>query len=230
MVSILIPVWNGEQFVDRCFESIVSQTYADFEVIIVDDGSTDKTKDLLSQWKQRDGRFTYYLCEHKGIVGALNYGLDRCNGEFIARMDIDDEMVPDRLEKQLAYLSKHNEYDLIGGAMIDNVTGKMAYHIPQDGTLKYSLYHPQILHPGLMMRKSSLNRVNLRYIEGTDDYEDVVLFIEALIRGLKLRNTGDVAVIRHRHDKQVTREKPDIIYRQVRYLKDHYAEEYRKLV
>jgi glycosyltransferase involved in cell wall biosynthesis len=228
MVSILIPVWNGEQFVDRCFESIVSQTYADFEVIIVDDGSTDKTKDLLSQWKQRDGRFTYYLCEHKGIVGALNYGLDRCNGEFIARMDIDDEMVTDRLEKQLAYLANHPEYDFIGGAMINDSGGK-AFNVPQDGSLKRALFHPQMPHPSVMFKKASLDEYNLRYIEGTDDYEDVVLYIEALLRGMKYRNTGDVVMIRHRHENEVTVLKKDIIKRQLAYIKGHYPKEWKML-
>lgn len=84
-----MPVYNAADTVDEAIGSILKQTYRDFEFIIVDDGSTDATPDLIKNWAQKDDRIRPFFHKHKGIVSALNFGLQRVTGTYIARMDAD---------------------------------------------------------------------------------------------------------------------------------------------
>ena len=96
-ISVCMPVYNGEKFIKRCIDSVLSQEFSGtFEFIIVDDGSEDNTVDLIEEYK--DERIKLFKCEHKGIVDASNYGLERCVGKYIARMDADDVMLSNSLQ------------------------------------------------------------------------------------------------------------------------------------
>lgn len=97
-ISIVMPVWNGEEFLAEAVESILGQTFSDFELIVVDDGSTDGTLDLLHGY--RDPRLKIHQLSHSGIVVALNHGIANSQAAWIARQDADDFSFPDRLEKQ----------------------------------------------------------------------------------------------------------------------------------
>lgn len=107
MISVILPVYNSAPWIGRCVESILAQTFRDFELIIVDDGSTDETPLLLEQFARADQRTRLIREEHRGVTGAFNRGLEEARGEFIARMDADDEMLPQRLEKQIDFLGKN---------------------------------------------------------------------------------------------------------------------------
>ena len=113
-VSVLLPVYNGSEMLPACLESINNQSFGDFEIILVDDGSTDQTELVASAWAKKDPRLRYTRIEHGGIVAALNSGLRLCRGDYIARMDVDDLMLPHRLEKQLAHCKATPALDLIG--------------------------------------------------------------------------------------------------------------------
>ena len=89
---------------EETLESIQAQSCENFEVVAIDDGSEDGSGDLLLEWSRRDGRFRTLLSDHRGIVEAPNRGLALCRGAYVARMDADDRMHPERLEKQLAWL------------------------------------------------------------------------------------------------------------------------------
>lgn len=103
LVSVLMPVYNGEAFIDRSVDSILKQTFTDFEVVIVDDGSTDSTAQRLRDLAARDTRVRIVThTENRGLVASLNYGLTMCRGELVARLDADDEALPSRLEHQVA--------------------------------------------------------------------------------------------------------------------------------
>jgi glycosyltransferase involved in cell wall biosynthesis len=104
LVSVLLPVWNGEEYLDDALASIVGQTLEAQEVIVVDDGSTDGTPDLLRKWAKRDARIRVVTTEHRGIVDALERGRCEAGGKYLARMDADDSAETTRLEKQLALL------------------------------------------------------------------------------------------------------------------------------
>lgn len=108
-VSVLIPTWNREKYLGEAVESVLNQTYRDFEVVVVDDGSTDGTEDLV----RRFGRVRYVWQPHSGIPAARNRALAEARGEFVAWLDSDDLYVPDKLEKQVAYLDAHPECEIV---------------------------------------------------------------------------------------------------------------------
>ena len=109
-----MPVRNEASFLPGCLEDILSQTLTEIELVIVDDGSTDTTAELLKEASQRDSRIRVIHTKPKGIISALNTGLAVCQGQYIARMDADDRMDKTRLEKQLKLMKSNPELELIG--------------------------------------------------------------------------------------------------------------------
>lgn len=104
MVSIIIPVYNGEKYLSRCLGSIEKQTYQNFECIIVDDGSTDTTAQICEPYFKRDSRFIYYYKENAGVSSARNFGIDKSHGEYISFVDADDYIGELYLEKLISAL------------------------------------------------------------------------------------------------------------------------------
>jgi glycosyltransferase involved in cell wall biosynthesis len=116
-VTVLVPVYNQERFVGEAIESVLGQDFADFELLLVDDGSTDRTPEILREWAARDGRIRVVtLGGNRGIPGALNAGLQKARGELIARLDSDDLMTPGRLAAQLAVLESDPGVSLVSSA------------------------------------------------------------------------------------------------------------------
>lgn len=116
-VTVLIPVFNRERFVDEAIRSVLEQDFADFELLLVDDGSTDGTPEVLAAWTQRDARVVVVTSpKNQGIPAALNLGLEHARGTYIARLDSDDLMMPRRLAAQAAVLDAHPEVSLVSSA------------------------------------------------------------------------------------------------------------------
>jgi len=113
-VSILLPAYDCEATLSECLESVVRQTETRFECIVVDDGSRDGTLDVARRFERRDARFRVVATPHTGIVQTLNAGLPHCRGAFIARMDADDRMQPDRLALQKRALAERPDWDVVG--------------------------------------------------------------------------------------------------------------------
>ena len=109
-----MPVRNEAPLLQGCLEDILSQTLSEIEIVIVDDGSTDTTAEVLIEYSKRDPRIRIINTKHEGIISALNTGLDDCKGHYIARMDADDRMDKTRLAKQLELMRSNPELDLIG--------------------------------------------------------------------------------------------------------------------
>ncbi|MBU2514377.1 glycosyltransferase [bacterium] len=115
LISVLLPVYNAEQFLEKCLISIREQSYQSFEVIVVDDGSTDTSPKILANMAASDHRFKLYrFPENRGIVAALNFGLEQCSSRWIARIDADDRMHPQRLDLQLQHMLTHSNVDVLG--------------------------------------------------------------------------------------------------------------------
>ena len=114
LVSILMPVRDEARTLPECLEDIAAQTLPDWELVVVDDGSTDDSPALLKSWADRDLRIRIFTTPPQGIVPALNTGLAECQGRFIARMDADDHMRPERLERQVTFCEQHPDCGLIG--------------------------------------------------------------------------------------------------------------------
>ena len=128
IISVVMPVYNAESYLEEAIESVVSQTFKDFEFIIIDDGSSDNSLEIIKKFSKNDNRIFYISRENKGIIHSLNEGLNKSSGLYIARMDADDVSYPKRLEIQYNFMVE-NKLDICGGDYIS---------IGQDGLIKNS--------------------------------------------------------------------------------------------
>ncbi len=115
LISCLIPVYNGEKYLALALDSILNQTFQDFEIIVVDDGSTDKSHEILAAFAKKHSKIQVRRKENGGIVDALNHGLKFCTGKYIARMDCDDIAIEDRFETQISEFEKQKDAVAVGG-------------------------------------------------------------------------------------------------------------------
>lgn len=174
-----MPCFNSENFIEDAIESILNQTYENFEFFILDDGSTDRTTLKIQGFK--DSRIKL-LCENenKGIVYQLNKGIDLARGKYIARMDADDVSFPDRLQKQVDFLESpmNRNVDVLGtnAIKIGKEGGVIEFknYTPQQISFLLNFYCP-ILHPTVMIRKSIFDN-GLRYSEDYKYAEDLALW------------------------------------------------------
>ena len=117
LASIIVPCYNGEKFVDRCFDSILKQKYAHMEVIVVNDGSTDQSEQRVLAWNDRFRnagiRLAYVCQENKGLGGAINAGLKHVTGEYLSLIDIDDELLESAVSTRVAFLKSHPDIDVV---------------------------------------------------------------------------------------------------------------------
>ena len=115
-VSVIMPVYNGEKYLAEAIESILAQSFTDFELIVVDDGSTDDSAAKIQVYADRDSRIRFFkLPRNVGMADARNRGIDAATGEYIAQMDCDDVSIPWRLEKQVGFLQSHADIGVVGG-------------------------------------------------------------------------------------------------------------------
>lgn len=112
VVSVLMPTYNAEKYLKEAIDSILNQTFTDFEFLIIDDNSKDKTKKIIG--KYNDKRIKLIKGPQKGLAAALNCGIKKAQGKYIARMDADDISLPARFEKQVNYLEAHPEITVLG--------------------------------------------------------------------------------------------------------------------
>lgn len=185
LVSIVIPVHNGEKYIKESVDSCLEQTYKNIEIIVVDDKSEDSTLSIL---KNYGNRITVIPVEKQnGLGNVINIGIRKSKGKYIARMDADDIMYPIRIEKQVEYLEFHPNCVAIGGQIdiIDengNITGHREYAV-EDKDIKKNLFLFQpFAHPAVTLRKSALEEIGL-YPENMWKVEDVKLFLILSTKG-----------------------------------------------
>jgi glycosyltransferase involved in cell wall biosynthesis len=131
-VSVVTTVYNGEPYFDRAIPGILAQTFDDFEFILVDDGSTDRSLDKLRELADREPRVRVFAPGRLGAAAAYNYGVEQARGEYIARQDFDDRSYPDRLRLQVAFLDAHPEVGMVGGyyVLVDERRGERYVRMP----------------------------------------------------------------------------------------------------
>ncbi len=174
-VTVLMPVYNGEKYLAEAIESILTQTYTDFELLIINDGSRDRSVEIIQSYDDR--RIRLVNNEHNlGLVKTLNKGLDQALGKYIARMDQDDVSLPERLAEQVSYLDHHPKIGLCGTWIEVFGLGSYIEKYPTDhDTIKASLlFYNALAHPTVVMRKQMFEQYDLRYsIEylHAEDYE-----------------------------------------------------------
>jgi len=154
-----LPAHKEEHDIGRALESILAQTFTDWELIVIDDGSTDATTDLVRRYAEKDSRINLVCNETRlSLAWSLNKGIWLAKSDLIARVDADDIILPERLSKQYEYLQTHDEIDMLEtGAYLLDVTGQRVNSISLPQThaeLKRMLFHKiQFFHPSVMIRR-----------------------------------------------------------------------------
>jgi glycosyltransferase involved in cell wall biosynthesis len=178
LVSVVLPVYNCAHYVGQAIQSILDQTFTDFELIVIDDGSTDSTPNVLQQYA--DPRIRQSRQENIGLAATLNRGIELARGRYVARQDQDDISLPGRLAKQVAYLDSRPTCALLGTwAEIWREharTERVHRHPPENSILKFELlFNNPFVHSSVMLRKSALDRVGGYSTDSTrqppEDYE-----------------------------------------------------------
>ncbi len=158
-VSVVMSVHDGRPYLTQAVQSILGQTFEDFEFIIINDGSSDGSRAVLEQFAERDDRIRLLHQTNRGLTPSLNRGLELARGKYIARMDDDDVSRPARLEKQVRFLESNPGVGVLGvGAKVIGETGKLIGHwIPpkEHGRITWRLlFNACFTHPSVMMRRS----------------------------------------------------------------------------
>jgi glycosyltransferase involved in cell wall biosynthesis len=196
-VSILMLTCNRPQFLDRAIQSVINQSFADWELIVVQDGPNQQTVEAMEQWVDREPRIRYFHRESVGnIANACNYGLARARGEYVAILDDDDYWIAaDKLRKQAAFLSDHPDYAACGGGMTvidENENVQMSYLKPErdDEIRVRALLANPMAHSTTMFRRSLGEGIGY-YDESLAGYQDWDLWLRFGRLG-KLHNFPEV--------------------------------------
>ncbi len=210
-VSIITPVYNGESFINEAIQSVVRQTYTDWELIIINDSSTDTTEKIVSQWCQKDDRIKLIQnTNEKGLYGALNTGLSHAKGTYITRFDADDINEPTRLTEQVLFLDTNPHIAIVGGYYKTfgiNVP-KVRKHPTSPEILEWKfISNTYFCHPSTMFRSLVLNTV--------PEYPKVVCedfaFFSKIMHSYKGANIPKVLISYREHTTNYSITKRDLI-------------------
>lgn len=174
-ISVLMPAYNSGKYISAAVKSILNQTYTNFEFMIIDDGSTDETEQIIKGFE--DKRIKYKKVKHNGTSAALNYGIGLCKHEWIARIDADDLNTPQRLASQVQFLESHSEIDILSSwsvyftdpskilFLLNEPLGHIDIH-------KYLNIHNPINQSAMICRKSIFDKYKFNEsLNSNEDYE-----------------------------------------------------------
>lgn len=207
-VSVLMSAYNSEKYIAEAIESVLNQTFTDFEFIIINDGSTDKTPEIISEHAKQDKRIKFIdLKKNSGLIAALNKGLDLCQGEYIARMDSDDISLPTRFAKQVKYMDEHPECgacsswaEKFGPNIIKD---KILTYMPTVKLMDFVIYGDRVLNPASMIRKSILDEYNIKYNPDYKYAEDYAFWVQ-VCKHAEIHNLQEVLLNYRWHDDNVS--------------------------
>jgi len=190
MISVVMSVYNGESFVRRSVESILNQTYTDFELLIANDGSTDNTYSILSSLEENDNRVKIINQENIGLTKTLNKLILMARGQLIARQDADDWSDPKRLESQYKYLKENPDVILLGTNYFDVDTSERIGRVYSREYIEQNifLYNP-FVHSSVMFRKAKFEILG-GYDENLETNQDFDLWI-------RMCNYGGIDILPH---------------------------------
>ena len=190
LVSIVMPCWNVEETLGECIDSILAQDYAQWELIAVNDGSTDLTQHILQEYAQGDSRITIIDSPKVGIIEAPMLGIQQAQGKFLARMDADDVSYPERIRKQVSYLRDHPEIAFCG-TYVSHIglpagEGRQRYldwintFSDHRGIVHELFVECPIAHPTSMMRREAFEQIGGYADHGwAEDYDLIFRFVQA---------------------------------------------------
>lgn len=190
-ISVIMAVYNSEQFLEESIESILNQTFDNFELIIIYDKSTDNSKNIIDKYMKLDDRIILVNNENKiGVAAARNRGLEIARGDYIAIMDSDDISLPNRFEKQLSFLENNKNYFLIGSNAIRiDEKGNYLEEFKFEEDLSNIQNHNPIIHTSIMFRNNKI-----MYREKFHYAEDYDLYLRILSIRLEIRNINEILV------------------------------------
>lgn len=213
-VSVLLPCFNAAATLNEALDSLARQTLTDFEIIAVDDGSTDATLQILQARASMDARLRILSRSHEGIIAALNAGLIHCTAPYVARMDADDLACARRLEKQAAFLEAHAEFSVVSCRVAGFPSGQVrqgfAIYLEwlngllDDEDIRREIFIESPLpHPSLTFRREALQRLG-----GYQDHgwaEDYDLLLRFYLTGARFAKLPEVLLEWREHPKRLTR-------------------------
>lgn len=205
LVSVLMPVYNTAPYLREALDSMLSQTFTDFELIVLNDCSPDNAEEILDVYG--DPRIVRYKGEkNMGLSNVLNTGIGMARGKYIARMDSDDVSLPSRLQVQVDYLETHPEIDLVSvGMHLFGAKNEVWIRESHPEKVKINaMFHSPVLHASSLWRKDSFEKYALRFSQEMVPAEDYDLWTRALLNGLKLVNLPEVLYRYRIHDTQST--------------------------
>lgn len=208
-VSVLMPVYKtNEAYLRETIESILNQTYTDFEFLILDDCPSDSRESVVKSYK--DKRIKYLKNEKNlGITPSRNKLIDISQGEYLAVVDHDDISLPERFEKEVAYLDKHPECGVVGTNMMTIPYKKITHHPQENEDIKIALMrHCIISHTTSMIRKSILTDNNIRYEAEFSPSEDFGLWCR-LLKITDFHNLPDILVHYRKHATNTSKTQTD---------------------
>ncbi|WP_353851798.1 glycosyltransferase family 2 protein [Aeromonas piscicola] len=212
LISVVMPVYNCEDFVEEAVNSILSQTFKYFEIIIIDDGSTDNTREILQLLSRQDSRIRLYHQSNEGLVFSLNKAIKLARGSFIARMDADDISVTDRFERQIEFMNNHPDVYILGGwAKLFGEINEVWHHRQDDNFIKNLLMFRTsgFQHSSVLIRRTVFDKYE--YESQWPHIEDVALWCKiAANETWKFHNLRCILVHYRTHSKQVSE-----VYREI---------------
>ena len=206
-ISVILPIYNSISFIANAVESILAQTYQDFELILIDDCSTDGTIEILNKFV--DTRILLVKnTSNLGLVGSLNKGLTIASGEYIARMDHDDIAMPSRFDRQIKFLDKYPEISILGtGYRLLDARGKLGIaYIPPEShdEVEWALsFMCPLAHPTVMMRRNVVELAG-GYLESASYAEDYDLW-ERLSHHSRFANITDPLLLLRKHPRNMSK-------------------------
>lgn len=205
LVSVVMAVYNGALHLDDAVNSIRQQTFLDFEFVIINDGSTDGTAEILRRHAAADSRLRILDQPNQGLTPSLNRGIAEARGKYIARMDADDISVSERLEKQVTFLEQHPHVALLGTAaqlFTDQGLMKQIFRHPTDSAeiKRAMMMENKFVHPTVMMRRDVVQEVGGYRLNCTEDYD---LFMRMADRH-DVANLDEVLLRYRKHPGQAT--------------------------
>jgi len=206
LISVLMPAYNAEKYIGEAIKSVLNQTFTDFELIVINDGSTDKTEEIILSFK--DERICYIKNEtNLKLIATLNKGIDLALGKYIARIDADDLCLPNRFEKQIDFLENHPDYVLCGSwaHLVDSQgekTGRVKY-VNIHNLLKISLlFTVPLIHPSVMAKTDILKQ--FKYSASALHTEDFDLWLRIVNAGYKIANIPEYLIKYRWHDTNIS--------------------------
>lgn len=205
LVSIIVPVYNGEAFLTATLEAILKTDYSSYEVVLVDDGSTDASKKICDDFSRKyDFIHSFSWGTNKGLAETLNFAIAQAKGDYIARINQDDLIAPGRLSKQVLFLESHPDHSAVGSAirLFDNenlTVGTVRFPETDEKIKKNWLMFSPFSDPAVMYRKTTFLKTS-RYQKQFWPVDDVHMWYELGAQG-KLANLSQILTYVRWHDE-----------------------------